>query len=267
MRDTDPVKPVPGARGYAIKDHVSRQVYAMVELHLAAGMRRGEVTRMRPVDINTTDEPWVYSPQRRKTAHHDVERAVYLGRNARETLAPFLAGRAFETFRFSPAEAEAERREKLRAARNTPLSCGNRAGTNRRRRPKRSPGPRYTVNAYLPAIYTACNKAFPPPEHLAKGKDETTAQWRQRLTPELRKELFAWRAAHRWHPAGRSRLTTTAKYRVSPVGAEAGAATPPIGSAPWPWPEGFACALRYRRGLADAAAENVPTISVRLPLG
>ena len=61
------MKPVPEPRVYAIKSHVSRQVWAMVELQLLTGMRNGEVTAMRPVDLNTTGTLWVYTPPRHKT--------------------------------------------------------------------------------------------------------------------------------------------------------------------------------------------------------
>jgi integrase len=80
------------------------------------------------------------------------------------------------------------------------MSCGNRPGTHKRRKPARTVGDRYTVNAYLQAIYKACDKAFPPPPPLAKAKGETAAQWRARLTPDQRTELKAWRQQHRWHP-------------------------------------------------------------------
>jgi integrase len=56
------------------------------------------------------------------------------------------------------------------------------------------------VAAYRLAIYRACDRAFPPPEPLAKREGETWAEWRARLTPGDRAELRRWRKAHRWHP-------------------------------------------------------------------
>ena len=47
----------------------------------------------------------------------------------------------------------------LHQRRRTPLSCGNRPGTNRRRRPKRQAGDRYTTGTYRRAIHRACDKA------------------------------------------------------------------------------------------------------------
>ncbi len=47
----------------------------------------------------------------------------------------------------------------------TPLSCGNRPGTNRRRKPKRTLGKNYTVESYRRAIQRACDLAEVPRWH------------------------------------------------------------------------------------------------------
>jgi integrase len=39
------------------------------------------------------------------------------------------------------------------------LSCGNRPGTNRKRKPKRTAGEQYTTESYRRAIHRACDKA------------------------------------------------------------------------------------------------------------
>jgi len=56
---------------------------------------------------------------------------------------------------FVPAESEKKRRALRHERRSTPLSCGNRPGTNRKRRPKRKPGSRCTTNSYRRAIHRA----------------------------------------------------------------------------------------------------------------
>ena len=43
--------------------------------------------------------------------------------------------------------------------RKTPLSCGNRPGTNRQPRPRRPPGGRCTPNTYARAVPRACDAA------------------------------------------------------------------------------------------------------------
>jgi integrase len=66
------VKPVPEEYVYAIKNHVSRQVWAMVELQLLTGMRPGEVCRLRTCDLDTSGKVWLYNPPR-----HSASRRAY----------------------------------------------------------------------------------------------------------------------------------------------------------------------------------------------
>ncbi len=94
----------------------------------------------------------------------------------------------------------AERREARHKQRKTPLSCGNRPGSNQVEQPTWQPGDAYTVAAYRRAIAYACDRAFPPPKPLARQPKETLGAWRARLTPAQRDELAAWQREHRWHP-------------------------------------------------------------------
>jgi integrase len=113
----------------------------------------------------------------------------------------FLRDRPTTAYLFSPAEADAERRAILHARRVTPLDQGNAPGTNRKADPKRKPGDRFTTNTYHRAIQYACDRTFPPPDHLAKLKEDTVDAWRNRLEEEDRwSEFIAWRQAHRFHP-------------------------------------------------------------------
>ena len=105
-----------------------------------------------------------------------------------------------KSYCFSPVEAEAERRKRQFEKRVTPLSCGNVPGSNVKDDPQWSAGERYTTCAYRRAIIRACDRAFPVPELLAKREDETSAQWRKRLTKKQKAELKVWQKAHRWHP-------------------------------------------------------------------
>lgn len=152
------VRPVPQRHVEAVLPLVSRQVATMIRLQLLTGMRPGEVVAIRTVDLDTNGKLWTYTPAEHKTAHHGHVRTVYLGPQAVEIVAPFLRTDLGAPL-FSPAEAEAERLGRLHAARVTPLCCGNRPGTNRRSRPLRQPGLRYTVESYRRAIARACDRA------------------------------------------------------------------------------------------------------------
>lgn len=188
--ETDPVRPVPEERVNAIEPFVSRQVWALIRLQLLTGARAGELVGMRPIDLDTTGRIWVYAPKEHKTAHHGHERSIYLGPRAQRVVEEFL-DRPLEAPLFSPAEAEAERRAARHAERRTPLLTGNRPGTNRRRKPKRTPAERYTVCSYRRAIARGCDRAFPHPE-LDRPKSL--------LSESETRELAAWQKANRWHP-------------------------------------------------------------------
>lgn len=190
-RETDPVKPVAETHVRTIMPHVSSQVAAMLELQLVTGMRSGEVTRMRACDIDMTGEDWYYQPKHHKTAHHGhIMKRPIVGR-AKEIVKRFLTTNP-QTYLFRPCDADAERREKLHAARKTPLSCGNRPGSNRKRTPAHMPGEFYNTAAYYHAVRMGCIKAFPWPG--LSGRKISN------LTAEELVELKAWRKAHQIFP-------------------------------------------------------------------
>ncbi len=176
----------------ASKPYLSRQVWAMIQIELLAGMRPGEVCIMRACDIEMDGDVWNYRPHDSKTEHHDIERIIPLGQRAQAIVREFLKPDS-RAYLFSPIDAEAERRAKLHAGRKTPLKYGNRPGTNRRRKPKRQPGERFTTDSYRRAIQRATELAFPAPDGLDA---EQTKQWHK---------------DHRWSP---NQLRHTAGTKV-----------------------------------------------------
>lgn len=163
--------------------HLPPIVRAMVELQRATGMRPGEVCILRPCDIDRSGEVWEYRPASHKTANREQDRTVYIGPVGQEILRPYLL-RDAEAYCFSPADSEARRRAELHESRKTPLSCGNRPGTNRTAKPKRRVGNKYTTQSYFVAVNRACDRAFPVPAEVAKD-------------PQAKKQ---WRDEHRWSP-------------------------------------------------------------------
>ncbi len=153
------IGPAPETAVTAVCPLVSAWVRAMIDLQLATGMRPGEVCALRPCDISMGRKVWTYRPPSHKTAHRGHERIVYLGPRAQKIIRPFLKRRATTAPVFSPAEAVASWRAAKTAARKTPLSCGNRPGTNRKDQPRRQAGERYTTTAYCRAIGRACDRA------------------------------------------------------------------------------------------------------------
>ena len=144
-RESDPVRPVPEAFVDAIETHVVPQIWAMVQLQRLTGMRPGEVTTMRTCDIDTSGNVWIYTPARHKTQCHGHSRTIHLGPRAQKILKPWLRMKLDE-YLFQPKEAAEWLRESRAAKRKTPLSCGNRAGTNRT--------PSRTTRTFSSAIHT-----------------------------------------------------------------------------------------------------------------
>ena len=163
-KESTPVRPVSEDDVQAIRPHVSRQVWAIVELQLLTAARAGELVPLRPADVDRSGSVWIYTPANHKTAHHGISRTIYLGPKAQKALGPFLFRPEWQCC-FSPIEAEAERLERKHAERKTPPGQGNEPGTNRRRRPRVKPGSCYTVGSYGRAIRRGCEDAKITPWH------------------------------------------------------------------------------------------------------
>ena len=210
-RETKKVKLVASEQIEATLPHMPVVVRAMVNFQLLTGCRPDEACRLRPLDLDMSNPAcWVYRPGSdegehgaHKTAHEDKDRLVLIGPRAQEVLRPHL-GTKLDAYSFSPADSEQRRCADRRGTRKTPLTPSQRARKPKAGR-KRSPGDRYQVTSYRNAIYRACDRAFPLPEHLApskqqNGKKESRAAWWARLTEEEREAVRVWQRKHRWHP-------------------------------------------------------------------
>jgi hypothetical protein len=118
VRESEPVKPVPEAFVDAIRPHVGRQVWAMVELQRLTGMRPGEVCIMRTRELDTSGRVWSYRPSAHKTEHHGRERLIHLGPEAQAVLDGWLRP-DLGAYLFQPREATEERLAELRRNRKT----------------------------------------------------------------------------------------------------------------------------------------------------
>lgn len=153
----------------------------MVRLQSLIGCRPGEVCLITPGIVDRSGDVWEVHLDKHKTAWKGKSRTLYIGPKGQDLLRPYLL-RADDDFCFSPRDSEKKRRALQHAARTTPLSCGSRPGSNRKRNPKRSPRNHYDDASYRRAIHRACEKAFPPPEDLSEDK------------------VKDWKRSHRWSP-------------------------------------------------------------------
>jgi integrase len=196
-RETEPVQPVARATVEQTLPYMQPTVADMVRLQLATGMRSGEMVIMRGCDLDMSGRAWLYRPGQHKTAHHGHGRVVLIGPKAQEIIRRYLRLDT-QFFLFSPRESmaafQAERRAK-RKSKVQPSQLHRKRG-----KAKRRPGERYTVDSYGKSIDHACDRAFPPPEHLGPMPNETNKAWKARLTDAEKAQVQQWRKAHRWHP-------------------------------------------------------------------
>lgn len=157
-REPGPVLPVDESTVQITLPHLTPVVADMVRLQRLMGCRPEDVCNLRPCDVDTTGDVWVYRPVTHKMEHHGRERILAVGPRAQDILRPYLL-REKETHCFRPVDSERNRRQSRHEQRRTPLSCGNRPGTNVKRTPKRPAGEEYTTPSYRRAIHRACDKA------------------------------------------------------------------------------------------------------------
>jgi integrase len=137
-READPIGPVSDAQVEAVLPHLTATVADMVRFQRLTGCRPNEVCHLRPMDVDRSGDVWRYVPQSHKTEHHGRQRIIFIGPKAQAILLRYLA-RDAAMYCFRPIDSEAKRRAEQRASRKTPESCGNKPGSNRKRKPKRTP--------------------------------------------------------------------------------------------------------------------------------
>ena len=132
----------------------------MIELQLVTGMRPGEACRIRPCDIDTTGEVWVYRPRRHKGEHRGKLRAIAIGPKGRAVLERFAPADPADYY-FSPRRTVAALHLERTKARATPRYASHmkRNAAKRTTAPKRPPAERYNSMSYAHAITRGCEKA------------------------------------------------------------------------------------------------------------
>jgi len=187
------VRPIEDAKVDAVQPHVSRQVWALIQLQRLTGARGGELFPIRAMDIDRSqhevDRVWLYRPAKHKTEHHGIDRVILFGPQAQSVLAPFLNDRAADEPLFSPREAVRELRRRKAKGSRRPGQLPNTKTT------ERTVGKTYDRNSYCRAIQRATERAFPLPEHMRNVKGDTPSQQKQK-----RADAITWRKSHQWHP-------------------------------------------------------------------
>ena len=179
-KEPEPVRPVAPEVVETTLPFLQPVVQDMVSFERLTGCRPSEACSLRPCDVDTTTDIWLYRPQSHKCEHHDIVRVICIGPKAQCILRPYLL-RDKATYCFVPADSERKRNAQRREDRESPMTPSQ-AKRRPKHHPKRAAGDRYTTDSYRRAIERACDRAFPP-----SGK----------LAGEV---LKLWRAEHRWSP-------------------------------------------------------------------
>ena len=199
-RETDAVEPVADSVVEKTIEHLPKILADLVRVQRLIGCRPGEVCQLTPGMIDRTGDVWEVKLKHHKNAHRGQTRTLSIGPKAQAILLPYLL-RGDDECLFRPMDVDKKRRAELSAARVTPLSCGNRPGSNRVSKPQRKPGKQYTTQSYSKAIKRVCE--VHGIEHWSPN------QLRHTATTEARNELGLEHAAAR---AGHKDLETTLIY-------------------------------------------------------
>lgn len=155
--ETEPVKPVASKLVEATLPFLTQVVADMVRFQRLTGCRPGEVCAIKPAMVNRSESVWTIELGDHKTAYRGKSRTLYVGPQAQHVLRPYLL-RSADAHCFSPQESEQQRLDAKHSARKTPLSCGNRPGTNRTRKPRKTPGTYFTSGTYARSIKNVCQR-------------------------------------------------------------------------------------------------------------
>ena len=139
----------------------------MLKLVWHTAMRPYEICEMRPYDILRDDsECWLYIPGRdktpigmHKTTRYGKVKVIPLAGEGIDILSKRIDDFDSKEYIFTPKDSVAEFRETKRKNRKTPMSCGNKSGSNRKEIPKKKPGGLYTNNSFAQACKRACRRA------------------------------------------------------------------------------------------------------------
>jgi integrase len=120
-------------------------------------MRPGEVCQLRPCDLGTGDEVWLFTPVQHKKRHRNKPRVVPVGPKAQAVLKEFAPADP-EDYYFSPRRVVAQLHAERSAARKTPRYPSHMT-RNEAKRVGAKHAARYNVTSYGRAVARAVERA------------------------------------------------------------------------------------------------------------
>lgn len=123
--DGEPVKPVPEHVINATLPYLPDQLVSLIRLQLYTAARGGELLLMRPMDIQTGGNVWLYYPVDHKGRHRRQDRTIFLGPKAQAEVGPWLEARPKRTPTCSTRARPAARpggQRSMRGTRRIPIA-------------------------------------------------------------------------------------------------------------------------------------------------
>jgi len=133
--------------------HLLPTIADMIKVQRLAGMRPGEVCRMKVGEIDRSDKVWVYKPPKHKNDWRGQLRIIHFGKHEQKILLPRLEGKTPDKYVFTPTECVGERIERDAASRKTKVQPSQQLRKEKRaKNPKRKFRECYTSQAYCKSI-------------------------------------------------------------------------------------------------------------------
>lgn len=159
-RESEPVRPVSALTVRLTLPWLTPAVAGLVRLMTFTGMRPGEACGIRPCDVDTSGEVWIYSPPAHKNAWRGKPRQVAIGKRGQEVLREFQPADPND-FYFSPKRSVDAFHAARTVARKTPRYQGRmrRNAAKRKASHSRPPAEQYTALSVGHAIEKAAKRA------------------------------------------------------------------------------------------------------------
>ena len=158
LAEPQAVKPVPEEHLWPVVRAVPPQIAAMIEIQYLTGGRPGEITIMRPCDIDRSGTIWSYRPASHKVENYEINREILLGPKVQVVLKSWLEGRDPTAYLFSPREAALANAEVLETRRKKKNSKKKKVSISE----KRPPREHYDDSSYRQAVVRACERVGVP---------------------------------------------------------------------------------------------------------
>ena len=157
-RESKKRRPMTEEEMNAVLPYLPTPVSIALQVLFLCGARPSEILNLKPADIDRSrPDVWRVNVEHHKNERRGKSRTLWFGPRVQRLISPLLL-RPADQYLFKPTESMQEVFARRSAARKTPLSCGNRPGSNVVDKPERLPGECYDRHSFRRAISRAIAK-------------------------------------------------------------------------------------------------------------